>query len=105
MTTGAFAIYYLTHHRILPGAIAAGVAVNCLPVIGYALADLRRTPHLPAPAGTIWNAQARQRHRRENPHMLREALLLAAVTVLPFLGATLAAAGAVGTRTRTRSGR
>jgi len=40
-------------------------------------------------AGSFWDKQARDQLKRENPHMLRDTLVLTVGTLLPFM--TLAA--------------
>jgi len=34
--------------------------------------------------GSFWDRKAKEQHRRENPHMLRDTLVLTVATLLPF---------------------
>ncbi len=84
LLVGAFAVYYLIHRNTVLAFITVGSALNCLPVVVLACQTLLTT----APAervGSIWNRQARAQHLRENPHMLRDTLVLTGATLLPFV--------------------
>ena len=92
---GPFAVYYLTHERLLLALLFGGIAANSATVVGYAINTMVRSGHgAPAP-GTIWNAQARVQLRHESPHMLRDTMLLTTTTLLPFLLVALLAAEAI----------
>lgn len=90
--TGPFAVYYVTHERLLLAFLFGGIAANSATVAGYALNTMVRSGHgAPAP-GTIWHAQARAQLRHESPHMFRDTMLLTTTTLLPFLLIALLAA-------------
>jgi len=40
------------------------------------------------PIGSFWDKKAREQHKRENPHMLRDTMILTVATLLPFVGIT-----------------
>ena len=93
--TVPFAVYYVTHERLLLAFLFGGIAANSATVAGYAINTMVRSGHgAPAP-GTIWNAQARAQLRHESPHMLRDTMLLTTTTLLPFLLIALLAAEAI----------
>jgi hypothetical protein len=82
---GAFATYYLLHHRPVMAAIGWGIALNCLPVVVSGVQELRRRNVSGQRLGSFWDKAARERHRKENPHMLRDALVLTGAVMLPFV--------------------
>ena len=95
LCTGPFAVYYVTHERLLLAFLFGGIAANSATVAGYALNTMVRSGHgAPAP-GTIWNARARAQLRHESPHMFRDTMLLTTTTLLPFLLVALLAAEAI----------
>jgi hypothetical protein len=84
LLVGTFAVYYVIHLKMVPAFITIGIALNCLPVVILAGQMLLTT----APderVSSIWNQQARAQHLRENPHMLRDTLVLTSATLLPFV--------------------
>ena len=93
--TGPFAVYYVTHERLLLAFLFGGIAPNSAVVAGYAINTMVRSGHGAEAPGTIWNAQARVQLRHENPHMLRDTTLLTTTTLLPFLLVALLAAEAM----------
>jgi hypothetical protein len=82
---GAFASYYLLHQRAVMAFIAWGITLNCVPVVFYGLRQLARDQASGQRVGSFWDKTAREQHRLENPHMLRDTLALAVGTVLPFV--------------------
>lgn len=87
---GAFAAYYLVHRRWVKASIGWGIMLNCLPVVIYGLCQLLQAKTREQLTGSYYSdRQAGEQHRRENPHMLRDTLILTVGTLLPFV--TLAA--------------
>ena len=83
---GAFAAYYLVHRRWAMASIGWGITLNCLPVVIYGLRQLRQAKIRGQTTGSYYSdRQAREQHRRENPHMLRDTLVLTLGTILPFV--------------------
>jgi hypothetical protein len=82
---GALAAYYIINHRGVMALIALGIALNCLPVVICGVNALRRKDDHGGHIGSYWNKKARERHRQENPHMLRDTLVLVVLTLLPFV--------------------
>jgi len=83
---GAFAIYYLIHQRWGMALIGWGIVLNCVAVVVYGLRQWRQAKADGRPAGSYFSdRQARERHRQENPHMLRDTLMLTIGTILPFV--------------------
>ena len=80
-----FAIYYITHHKIILAVISSGITLNCLPVIFYAIGTLMETKTSGDRIPSFWNKQARDQHRLENPHMLQDTLILTGSILLPFV--------------------
>ena len=56
--------------------------LNCLPVVYYGI-DAWRKGQDDYP--TIWNREARDKLDLENPHLLRDTLVLAGLTLLPLV--------------------
>ena len=81
---GTFASYYVVHQRVLLALVGIGITLNCIPVMVDAAAALR-AQRSPGAAGTIWNKAARPQIQRENPHMLRDTLILSMATLIPFV--------------------
>ena len=96
LCTGPFAVYYVTHERLLLAFLFGGIAANSATVAGYALNTMVRSGRGAEAPATIWNAQARVQLKRESPHMLRDTMLLTTTTMLPFLLVTLLAVEALG---------
>jgi len=82
---GVFASYYLFHQRAVIAFIGWGITLNCLPVVFYGLRQLAHDRASGQPIGSFWDKAAREQHRRENPHMLRDTLALTVGTLLPFV--------------------
>src|SRR5262245_19791089 len=72
LLVGTFATYYVLHHRAIMAIIFGGVALNCLPVVFYGLRELRYQRESGNRIGSFWDKHERERHKRENPHMLRD---------------------------------
>ena len=83
---GAFASYYLFHHRFFMAFIGCGITLNCLPVIIYGFRQLAQNRASGRHIGSFWDRKSRDQHRRENPHMSRDTLTLTLATLLPFVG-------------------
>jgi hypothetical protein len=86
---GAFASYYIIHQRVLMALISSGITLNCVPVVVYGIRAWRDSRASGERIGSFWDKNARKQHQLENPHMLRDTLLLTLATLLPFV--TLAA--------------
>src|SRR5215471_4355799 len=86
LLVGAFAAYYLIHQRWLMAFIGWGIALNCVPVVVFGCRQLAqaRATGLPTPS-FYTDKRAREQHRRENPHVLRDTLTFAVAALLPFL--------------------
>jgi hypothetical protein len=84
--TGAYGTYYLLHHRLAMAATGWGIALNCLPVVVEGFLQLRERRVSGEKPGSFWDKAARAKHRKENPHMLRDTLALTLTTLIPFLG-------------------
>ena len=86
LVTGPFAVYYLTHERLLLALLFGGIAANSVTVVGYAINTMVRSGHgAPAP-GTIWNAQARVQLRQWDDRTKRPGHLGLAVATAPGSG-------------------
>jgi len=72
------------HHTVM-AFIACGIALNCIPVVIYGIRALRENRARGERIGSFWDRKARDQHRRENPHMLRDTLVLTVATLLPFV--------------------
>ena len=84
--TGAYATYYLLHHRLVMATIGWGIALNCLPIVVEGFLQLRDRRATGEKIGSFWDKAAREKHRKENPQMLRDTLVLVVATLIPFLG-------------------
>jgi hypothetical protein len=82
---GSFAIYYLLHHRIVMGMVACGITLNCVPVVVHGVRQLAHGEVGGGRIGSFWDPKAREHHRRENPRMLRDTMVLTVATLVPFL--------------------
>jgi len=77
-----FAGYYCLHQRFVLAFISGGIMLNCLPVVYYGIEALHKGQD---DSLTIWNRQARDKLNLENPHLLRDTLVLAGLTLLPLV--------------------
>ena len=77
-----FAVYYCLHQRFVLAFISGGIMLNCLPVVYYDIDALRKGQD---DSPMIWKRQARDKLNRENPHMLRDTLVLPGLTLLPLV--------------------
>ena len=91
---GVFAGVLFLKGRLDLGLIGSGIAINCIPVIVCGVNTILYSPQ-DLKLGTIWNRDARATLKRENPHMMRETLILSGATLVPFF---LAAAALYGLR-------
>jgi hypothetical protein len=83
---GAFAAYYLLHQRLVMAFIGWGITLNCLTVMVYGWRQWAQARAAGQPIGSFYtDKQAREQHRRENPHMARDTLILVIAAVLPFV--------------------
>jgi len=82
---GVFGALHLVRHAFTLAVIEWGIAVNCLPVVVIGICMLRDRDEAGKRITSFWNKEARQQHRRENPHMLGDTLALTAATAMPFL--------------------
>jgi hypothetical protein len=81
---GTFATYYTLNHRVLSGLVAWGITLNCLPVVVYGARAWRDSRRSGERIGSYWDRRFRKQHERENPHMLRDTLVLTLATLVPF---------------------
>jgi hypothetical protein len=81
----AFGTFCLVRHRALLAVISWGIALNCVPVVYFAICAWRQARRTGEPVGSFWDKKARARHLQENPHMLRDTFLLTVATALPFV--------------------
>jgi hypothetical protein len=88
LLAGTFASYYVIHNKVLLAFIWWGITLNCVPVVVYGIRAWRDRRATGERIGTIWDKEARARHMRENPHMLRDTLVLTAATLVPFASLT-----------------
>jgi hypothetical protein len=77
-----FAVYYCLHQRFVLAFISGGIVLNCLPVVYYGIDALHKGQD---DSPTIWNRDARDKLNIGNPHMLRDTLVLAGLTLLPLV--------------------
>jgi hypothetical protein len=82
---GTFATYYLFHRRAVLAVIAWGITLNCLPVVVIGLRQLGQDRATGKPIGSFWEKKARDQHKLENPHMLRDTMILTIAALLPFV--------------------
>ena len=86
---GSFAVYYLVHRRWGMAFIGWGITLNCLPVVVLGLRQWQQAKASGQTSGSYYsNREMRKRLERENPHMLRDTLILTLGTVLPFVTLT-----------------
>src|SRR5215510_3058228 len=81
---GAFATYYLFHHRPTMAFIAWGVTLNSATVVSFGVWQLIHDRTSGTSMSSYFDRTAREQHRRENPHMLRDTMTLTLTAVLPF---------------------
>ena len=77
-----FAGYYCLHQRFVLAFISGGIMLNCLPVVYYGIQALHKGQDA---SPTIWNSWASDKLNLENPHLLRDTLVLACLTLLPVI--------------------
>ena len=86
LVIGVFATYYLIHQRWGIAFIGWGITLNCVPVV---VLGLHQWAQVKAGGQSIRSyfadRRARAQYRRENPHMLRDTLVLTIATMLPFV--------------------
>lgn len=82
---GAFAAYYVAHRKVVLAVISWGITLNCVPVVVYGIRQLAHDRATGNRSGSFWDKKERDRHKRENPHMLRDTLVLTVATLLPFV--------------------
>lgn len=97
---GWFAAYYLLHARWALGLTSLGITLNCIVVAAFAAGMWRAAARSGANVPTFWDRSARQQHLADNPHLLRDTLLLVVATLLPFV--LLLAVGVESGRSRPR---
>ena len=85
LVMGVFFAVHVVRHNLPFAVIEGGIALNCLPVVAIGVRMLKEREEAGKPLGSFWNKEARQQLRRENPHMLRDTLVLTAATLIPFL--------------------
>jgi len=79
-----FAIYYLTHARLVYGLVSVGIILNCLTVAGF---GLRQLSDKVADVGLqqLLDKQARENIGRANPHLLKDTLIITITVLLPYV--------------------
>jgi hypothetical protein len=82
---GAFATYYLFHHRFAMAFIAWGITLNAASVVICGLRQFAQDRACGKSVGSYWDRASREQHRRENPHMLRDTLIFTVTALLPFV--------------------
>ena len=82
---GSFATWYLLHRKVVMAIISWGITLNCVPVAVYGFRRLAHDRATGNRTGSFWDKKAREQHMRENPHMLRDTMLLTLGTLLPFV--------------------
>lgn len=97
-----FAVYYILHARILYALGAMGIILNCLTVVAFGIHQW-----IDKDEGIGWrrlaqNKEELHRVRHDNPHMLRDTLILTATILAPYalmilVVAQLLARGSMGT--------
>ena len=85
LDVGLFAVFHLIAQKTTMAFITSGITVNCLPLVVIAVQMSRDRTGQGKPGPSIWNKQARPRHLRENPHMLRDNTTSARAVLIPFL--------------------
>jgi hypothetical protein len=85
LSIGVFATYYLAHRRFAHAFIAWGITLNCCPVVALGLSALRNKETAGGLSGSIWDKRAREHLVSENPHMLRDTIVLTVATLLPYV--------------------
>ena len=88
LLVGAFATYYLLHCRVVMAIVTWGITLNCVPVVVFGFRQLMRDRASGKSIGSFLDKKAREQHRRENLHMLRDTMILTVGTILPFLSLT-----------------
>jgi len=99
---GGYAVYFASHHKVPLATVGGGIAANCFAVALIGLRTMLGRGSAWKSTPPFWKKEARLQHRRDNPHMLRETLILTVVTVVPFVAAVAIVLDAVGIRTHTR---
>jgi hypothetical protein len=80
-----YATYYLFHNGLVMAIIGWGITLNCVPVVVIGLRQMARDRTSGTRIGSYWDKEAREQLQRENPHRLRDTLILCVVTLLPFV--------------------
>jgi hypothetical protein len=83
---GGFASYYTLHGRSVMAVIGWGITLNCVPVVVCGVRQRAHDRASGAPIGSFWDRGSRAEHVRQNPHMLRDTMILTLGTLLPFAG-------------------
>ena len=71
------------NERWVGAVLFAGIAVNCLLVLGFGLAALRRGERGQS-LRRLSDADYRERVRREHPNLMRDTLTLAGLAIIPY---------------------
>jgi hypothetical protein len=85
LIVGTFASYYIIYHKVMLAFIAWGITLNCVPVVVYGIRAWRDSRATGERIRSFWDQKAREQHKLENPHMLRDTLVLTLATLLPFV--------------------
>jgi hypothetical protein len=74
---------FAVHHAWVGVVLAAGIAVNCLVVVGFGVAAWRRGERGQA-LTSVFSRQGRREISREHPTMGRDTAILATAAVVPY---------------------
>jgi hypothetical protein len=86
LIAGVFATYYIIHWRWLMAFVGCGITLNCMPVVVDGWCQLIKERGGGRFIGSYYSDKtAREQHRRENPHMLRDTLVFVVAALLPFV--------------------
>ena len=80
-----FGTYCGLHERFGLFVIAWGITLNCIPVVAYGIRQWVQERAAGVKASSFWDKEARERLKKENPRMLRDTLVLALATLVPFV--------------------
>jgi hypothetical protein len=94
----AFVAFGFGRNKRWLGVLLGGIALNCVVVLVFGLAALRRGERGQS-LRSLSDAEYRQRLRREHPDLMRDTLTLAGLAIIPYALALRVAVDAVRTGT------
>ena len=85
-----FAIYYIFHVQVFYALVSVGIIINCLSV---AILGIRQWNNKEQEIGWqrlyskqgLLDKQVRERIDRENPHLLRDTIIITVTTLIPYV--------------------